>query len=559
MTTKTKRKNPARTGAVPEGYATWKEAALSYKDDLDNLPIPVMKIDCDFTITYLNRSGARFMGRHHDEVVGTKCYDLFNTRHCRTADCCCAQAMKNDDVFTAENVGDVGGRNFPFRYTAKPIKDGSGGIVGAIEHIVDTSEMSVILKEAQKNIDDLNNIPTPVFRVDREYNVEFINKAGADLCGESPYTALGQKCYELFKTTHCQSSDCRTRSAMETGSTQTGETVAHLDGSELPVKYVSSANRNDDGEIVGATELMIDVTKETEAQRGIVNTAQALGGVVEEVADIAVQLNESSGNITERAGSVSIAAEEMSTSMAAVSTAAEQSQANISAVATATEQMTATVGEIARNSERARTMTQNAVQSAAGASGKVNTLGSAAKEISKVIETIVEIAEQTKLLALNATIEAARAGEAGKGFAVVASEVKELAKQTNSATEDIRSKIEAIQDSTESTVSEIGTINTVINEVNEIVSSIATAVEEQSITTKDIALNISQASGGVTEMTSTVVQSAGVAKTVATDISSVNLDIEAISETSSILAISGGKLKATTDELTELVEKFKQE
>jgi len=559
MTTKTKTKRSAKKETIPEGYANWKEMALSYRNDLTDLSIPVMKVDTDFTITYLNRAGARFMGRTIDEAVGTKCYDLMQSPHCKTAECCCSKAMLNDDVFTAENEADPGGRNIPFRYTARPIKDSSGRIVGAIEHLIDTSDMKLIMTEAQKNIDDLNNIPTPVFRVDKEYNIKFINKAGAELCGQTPYTALGQKCFDLFKTTHCQTPECRTRQAMELGTKRSGETAVHPEGTDMPVKYVSREIRDDNGQIVGATELMIDISKEKEAQSSVVNTARVLGGVVDEVADIAVHLNEKSGSMTKRAGSVSIAAEEMSTSMASVSTAAEQSQSNISAVATATEQMTSTVSEIARNSERARSMTENAVESAAGASGKVNKLGSAAKEISKVIETIVEIAEQTKLLALNATIEAARAGEAGKGFAVVASEVKELAKQTNSATEDIRSKIEAIQDSTESTVSEIGNINTVVNEVNEIVSSIATAVEEQSITTKDIAMNISQASDGITDMTSTVVQSAGVAKTVAADISSVNHDIETISETSSNLAMSGGKLKATADELSELVARFEDE
>ena len=195
----------------------------------------------------------------------------------------------------------------------------------------------------------------------------------------------------------------------------------------------------------------------------------------------------------------------------------------------------------------------------AGASEKVNELGAAAEEISKVIETIVEIAEQTKLLALNATIEAARAGEAGKGFAVVASEVKELAKQTNNATVDIRTKIEAIQGSTDITVSEIENISSVIKEVNEIVSSIATATEEQSITTRDIAGNIAQASDGIKDMVGNVVQAADVARNVAQNIVEVNNEIGDVKATAARLADSGSKLKDTGDELSTVVSMFDQD
>ena len=126
MATKTKTKSAAKKETIPEGYANWKEMALSYKNDLTELPIPVMKIDTEFTITYLNRAGAEFVGRTVDDVVGTKCYDLFQSRHCKASECCCSKAMLNDDVFTAENVADPGGRNIPFRYTARPLKNADG-------------------------------------------------------------------------------------------------------------------------------------------------------------------------------------------------------------------------------------------------------------------------------------------------------------------------------------------------------------------------------------------------------------------------------------------------
>ena len=139
---------------------------------------------------------------------------------------------------------------------------------------------------------------------------------------------------------------------------------------------------------------------------------------------------------------------------------------------------------------------------------KIDILGKASEEITSVIDTIVEIAEQTKLLALNATIEAARAGESGKGFAVVAGEVKDLAAQTNKATLDIKHKIEAMSSSTQSTIIEIKKINDVTHNMTNIVETIAAAVQEQSISSSNIADNVSGSVLQTKAVSANVVQAA---------------------------------------------------
>ncbi len=258
-----------------------------------------------------------------------------------------------------------------------------------------------------------------------------------------------------------------------------------------------------------------------------------------------------------RSNTVATAAQEMSANMASVAAATEQASTNVSMIASATDEMTATINEISQNTEKTRSISDQAVIKSKSASQKIDDLGRAAKEVGKVTETITKISEQTNLLALNATIEAARAGEAGKGFAVVANEIKELAKQTANATLEIKKKIESIQNSTAGTVMEIEGISKIIVEVNDMIAIIATAVEEQSVTTKEIAENVSQASQGIQGVTENVAQSSTVAEEIARDIAEVNQAAGEISSSSSNVDASVMKLNDLAARLKNIVAKFK--
>jgi methyl-accepting chemotaxis protein len=294
-----------------------------------------------------------------------------------------------------------------------------------------------------------------------------------------------------------------------------------------------------------------------EIVRRITENSNNVGEAAIKLTDIAGYMASGAGETSQSAQNVSVAAEEMSANLNAVAAAMEQSTTNTSMVASASEEMSVTINQIANNAETANATSRDAVHQAKNAGAKMAVLGQAAQAIGKVTETITEISEQINLLALNATIEAARAGEAGKGFAVVANEIKELAKQTATATLDIKEQISDIQNTTETTRLEIDAISSVIENVNDIVAAIAASVSEQSTATQEIADNISQVSLGIQEVNENVSQSSAVATQIAQDITTVNTSTEKISHSSTEVKDSAETLRQMATDLNAIVGRFK--
>jgi methyl-accepting chemotaxis protein len=319
-------------------------------------------------------------------------------------------------------------------------------------------------------------------------------------------------------------------------------------------QHLDMDRRDEAGELVKA------LNEATSSLHGmftqVASGVQTLSSSSTELSSISKQTTGGAEQASARSTSVAAAVEELSTNMNSVSASMEQTSTNIATVAGSTEEMTSTIGEIARNSEKARTITGDAVSQAARINESMAELGSAAKEIGKVTETINAISSQTNLLALNATIEAARAGAAGKGFAVVANEIKELAKQTAVATEDIKGRIEGIQGSTTSAVDGIGRVSKVIKEVNEIVTSIAAAIEEQSSVMRDVAKNVAEAAKAVEEVNHNVSQSSEAVAQVAKDMSEVNRTAGEISTASSQVMTSAEDLAKLAEQLRGYVGQF---
>ncbi len=275
---------------------------------------------------------------------------------------------------------------------------------------------------------------------------------------------------------------------------------------------------------------------------GFNRMAEQLKNFITALGDNALSLSHSSSELSAVSQEMSGNANNTSNQATVVSSSADEINRNIEVVRMGVDQMSASIREIAQSANGAAQVASNAVDVAERTNLIVGQLGESSAEIGNVIKVITSIAEQTNLLALNATIEAARAGEYGKGFAVVANEVKDLAKETAKATDDIGHRVEAIQADTQMAVEAISRIRGTISQISDTQNTIATAVEEQTATASEIARNVNEVSIGSREITNTIARVANAAHETSTGAKDTQSAAHALSK--------------MADELQTLVSKF---
>ena len=285
-------------------------------------------------------------------------------------------------------------------------------------------------------------------------------------------------------------------------------------------------------------------------------SASQLGTASDELTQTAQQLAAGADATTRQSSTVAAAAEEMSVNMQQMASSTEQMSAGVQTVSSSVSQMTAAISEVARSAEQAASVAEKAAHLAETSNSRIDHLNTAAGEIGKVVEVIQDIAEQTNLLALNATIEAARAGDAGKGFAVVATGVKELARETAVATEDIRRRIQGIQQSTGTAIEAINEISAVVGQINDASRTIASAVEEQSATTREIARNVSEVATGAATLSTGVTQTAQATREVTQNIVHVDENARQTAGDAGRTRTSGDVLSQLASEIQSMVAEF---
>ena len=246
------------------------QAAIDREQILEQIPAPVLAVDRDFNVTFMNRAACAFVGKACDELIGRKCYDCIRTSHCQTPECRTARAMQTGETYTARTEA-TNGKVTQIEYTASALMDDTGDIVGGVEYIEDVTAQAEAEESTQATLEILGQIPTPVMAVDLDYTITFMNKAGCSFLGQEDCDGVvGRKCYDLLRTPHCRTEECRVRQAIESGETRSARTeAANGDGVRIPIEYTAAPLRDEDSRVIGGLEYVLDITKQLEFEETI--------------------------------------------------------------------------------------------------------------------------------------------------------------------------------------------------------------------------------------------------------------------------------------------------
>ncbi len=492
---------PARTESAPEVDANRAEIEALERS------LAVIEFEVDGSIRRANANFCAALGYTPDEIIGRH-HSLFVEPAERASD---AYRKFWADLARGQfQSGEFrriakGGREIWIQATYNPVLDANGRPYKVIKFASDITAQKQRSAESQSQLDAISKSMAVI-----EFGLDgAIRDANENFC-----RAVGYTLDEIRARHHSMFVDPVERASVEyqrfwaelgTGRFQSGEfrRVAK-GGREIWIQATYNPIFDAAGKPVKVVKFALDVTAQVLAH-------QRAERMVEAVRAAAKELSGATGDLTQSSAGIARNAQDSSDQLRSVAAASEQLARNNQTVASAIEEMSASIRSISGSTSNAAKIASNAAVKSQETNLIVSKLGDSSREIGKVIKTITEIAQQTNLLALNATIESARAGEAGKGFAVVATEVKQLAKQSAQASEDIAQRIEAIQSDTKSAVLAIGQIVNIIDEINSLQTSIAGAVEEQTTVTSEMSRNVVEAVRAgeeITQSISTVASSA---------------------------------------------------
>ncbi|MCG8549338.1 MAG: PAS domain-containing protein [Desulfobacterales bacterium] len=452
--------------------AAQRQAANEKIENLNAIPTPIMSVDTQFNITYINPAGANVAGAEVDEVMGKKCYDLFKTPHCRTEKCAVGRAMVEDKIISEETIArPQEGMIMPIKYTGAPIKDAKGNIKGGLEFILDITEEAAQRQDASEKIENLNVIPNSIHAVDLNYNITYINPAGAEMLGLSIDEAIGRKCYDLFCTERCNSENCGVKKAMRSGTVISEQTTAHLSRRDVPIKVTSVSVKDAKGNVKGGLEYAVDVTRESQVELLINDAGDEVAALV---SDSLQMMEQASSNVTAMNGTIEKEVKDLANSMGVIENMVG-SAAEMVTLTTDSSQMAAEVSKDAQAGKQAGSQAGKKMQaintSMEDSNQMVANLVEQLKKIGGFVGIIKDIASQTNLLAFNAAIEAARAGDAGRGFAVVADEVRKLAENSSKSAVDIADIVKQVEDESRETIGAMKDGMKMLGEGSEVIQS----------------------------------------------------------------------------------------
>jgi len=522
-----------------------KQVADEKIENLNTLPTPILAIDTEFTITYMNPAGAAVVGSTPDEVVGKKCYDLFKTPHCRTEKCALGRAMRTDAVVTEQTIArPAEGVIIPIKYTGAPIKDAKGNIKGALEYVLDMTEEAKQRQAADEKIENLNTIPTPIMSIDTDYNITFMNPTGAAVLGRTPDEVVGRKCYDLFMTDHCRTDNCACGKAMRTDAIVQAETIAKPNGKVIPIKYTASPIKDAKGNIKGALEYIADVTAEKAVEKLI---GEAVSDVDALVGESRRAMEQAKAKVDEMNILIDTEVRKLDGSLKTVKEMVDNSGAMLN-LSTESNRLAA---DLSKEAETGKAAGKNAEQKLVDINSTmkknnemVSGLVSQLEKISGFVDIIKDIASKTNLLAFNAAIEAARAGDAGRGFAVVADEVRKLAENSSKSAIDISIIVKKVEKDSLQTINAMQAGMTMLDDGGKVIN---TALDSMETISKGIE-TISQAVDGLSQQSKNLCSSG----------QSVMLEIENVAMSSKENQRSTGVVNKSLAETVGALERLVQ-
>ncbi|MDI6687337.1 MAG: methyl-accepting chemotaxis protein [Desulfobacterales bacterium] len=390
-------------------------------------------------------------------------------------------------------------------------------------------------------------IVDPFFMVDPELNVTFINENAARMSGLSPDKAIGRPCNEVFHSSACDT-DCPVKRALTTGElTETKRiTLTDRKGKKIPVMSISSVLKDSSGKILGAFEIIRDLTAEVEAENSLqeayLREGKAKQDLEKKVEDLSEMLKQvAKGDFTMRGtlsgtedamdmmtkrinetldGIVNLIAKVKSYIIPVIKEVTHISEGNqnlsqrTQQQASAMEEISATLEQLVSNTTENLTNTRHAdslskdavkvaqdgVEEVKKTSYAMVEMSNASQKIFEMVELINEITFQTNLLSINAAIEAARAGEQGRGFAVVATEIRDLAKKSGIASKDIQTLVREIMTKVTATEQWVDKLKECFTKIVQTSRHVSDALGEVTLGNEESSKGIEQISHGTQEL-----------------------------------------------------------